>query len=116
MRERERRERDHPSFSLRSSEFHQSKFVEPRVTVHLLDEGYVYIPKKRDFTMLQEVGIIPTLVYFHPNGCFSSISTLRSRLALFYALRGCLAWVKTTLITILRPVCGRFCVLICGCV
>ena len=37
------------SFSLRSSEFRRSKFVEPRVKVHLLDEGYVWVPKRRGF-------------------------------------------------------------------
>ena len=97
--------------------------------VHLLDESYAYIQKIRNFTgdskmrfreikdfglgrlsthatMLQDVGILPTLVSFHPKGCFGSISTLRSRLALFSALRGCLTWVKTTLIAILRPFCG----------
>ena len=67
-------------------------------------------------TTLQEVGILPTLVYFHPKGCFGFISTLRSRLALFSTLRGYLAWVKTTLIVVLRPICGRLCVLICSCV
>ena len=25
-------------------------FIEPRVKVHLLDEGYVWVPKRRDFT------------------------------------------------------------------
>ena len=103
----------------------------------------MYIPKRRDFTqdpneeisgnqfffglggvletsfgstMLKEVKILPTLVYFHPKGGFGSISTLRSCLAIFSTLRDSLAWVKTTLIAILRPVCGRFCVLICDCV
>ena len=50
LREGERREREHLSFSLRSSEFLQLEFIELRVKVHLLDEGYVYIPKERDFT------------------------------------------------------------------
>ena len=50
LREGERREREHPSFSLRSLEFRRLKFVEQRVKVHLLDEGYVYIPKIREFT------------------------------------------------------------------
>ena len=59
-------------------------------------------------TTLQEVGILLTLVYFHLKGGFGSISTLSSRLALSSALRGCLAWVKTTLIAILRRVCGQF--------
>ena len=39
---------------------------------------------------------------------------LRGCLARFYALRGCLAWVKTPLIVVLQPVCSLFCVLICG--
>ena len=30
------------------------------------------------------------------------------------ALRGCLACFKMTLIVVLQPVCGQFCVLICG--
>ena len=47
VRERERERR--LSFSLRSLELCQSEFVEPRVKVHILDEGYLYIPKKRDF-------------------------------------------------------------------
>ena len=38
-----------PSFSLQSSEFRRSEFVDLRVKVHLLDEGYAYIPKMRDF-------------------------------------------------------------------
>ena len=76
--------------------------------------------------MLQEVRILPTLVYFYLKNHFGSIFTLKRRLALFSALRGCLAlffaiqgclaWVKMTLIAFLLPVCGWFCVLICGCV
>ena len=31
-------------------EIRSSKFVEPRDKVYLLDEGYAYIPKLRDFT------------------------------------------------------------------
>ena len=34
----------------RSTEFRRSEFVEPRVKVHLLDEGYAWVPKRRDFT------------------------------------------------------------------
>ena len=33
-----------------STEFRRSEFVETRVKVHLLDEGYAYVPKMRDFT------------------------------------------------------------------
>ena len=45
---RERKERI-LSFSLRSTEFHRLEFVEPIMKVHLLDEGYAKVPKRRDF-------------------------------------------------------------------
>ena len=71
-------------------EFRRSKFVGLRTKVHLLNEGYEWVPKTRDITgiqerssgnqrfrvyevstglprvssTLQEVGILPTLVYF----------------------------------------------------
>ena len=50
LQEGGRRERENISFSIRSSEFLWSEFVEQKVKVHLLDEGYAYIPKRRDFT------------------------------------------------------------------
>ena len=37
------------NLSLRSTEFRRSEFVGPRMKVHLLDEGYVWVPKTRDF-------------------------------------------------------------------
>ena len=37
---RKRREINHPSFSLRFLEFRRSEFIEQRVKVYLLDEGY----------------------------------------------------------------------------
>ena len=39
-------------------------------------------------TTLQEVEILPILVYFHHKGCFGYIATLRSRLALFFCPKG----------------------------
>ena len=33
-----------------STEFRRSEFVEQRVKVHIFDEGYTWIPKRRDFT------------------------------------------------------------------
>ena len=42
---------------------------------------------------------------FYLKGCLVGFSTPK----------GYLAWVKTTLIAILRPICGQFCVSICGC-
>ena len=37
------------NFSLRSMEISWSEFFELRTKVHLLDEGYVWVPKTRDF-------------------------------------------------------------------
>ena len=72
-------------------EFRRSEFIETRTKVHYLDEGYEYIPKRRNFaenpreeiwgkskfsglggvlktsyvsTTLQEVEILHTLIYF----------------------------------------------------
>ena len=45
-----REERAFKCFSLRSSKFRRSEFIEPRVKVHLLDEGCAWVPKRRDFT------------------------------------------------------------------
>ena len=76
------------------------EFIKTRTKVHRLDKGYVHIPKMRDFiedpkrelwgnhvfwayevllglpnlaTALQEVGVLPTLVYFQPYGCFKGV-------------------------------------------
>ena len=50
QREREReRERESSNFSLRSTEIGWSEFVGPRMKVHLLDEGYAWVLKTRDF-------------------------------------------------------------------
>ena len=49
--ERERGEEEiNSSFFPLSAEFRRSEFVEQRAKVHLLDEGYVWILKTRDFT------------------------------------------------------------------
>ena len=83
-------------------EFRRSKFVEQRVKVHSLDEGYVWVPKGRDFTkdpkekiptratMFQEV---ENLLLFHPKGCLVVFFVLRGCLAVFSILRGCLGWI-----------------------
>ena len=42
-------EKKNPNFSLRSMEYCQSKFIERRTKVHLLDEGYPWVPKTWDF-------------------------------------------------------------------
>ena len=53
MRERGREKRKNKNknsnFSLRSTEFRRLEFVGPRTKVHLIDEGYVWVPKTRDF-------------------------------------------------------------------
>ena len=46
----EEKEESIPTFSLRSPEFYQSEFIKSRVKVHLLDEDYAWVPKRRDFT------------------------------------------------------------------
>ena len=43
------KEGESSNFSLRSMEIDWSEFVGPRTKVHLLDEGYVWVPKTRDF-------------------------------------------------------------------
>ena len=45
---RERREKI-STFSLRSMEIGWSEFVEPRFKVHLLDEGYAWVPTTHSF-------------------------------------------------------------------
>ena len=37
------------NFSLRSTEIGWLEFVEPKMKVHLLEEGYAWIPKTRNF-------------------------------------------------------------------
>ena len=48
-RERGERKKKIQDLFLRSMEFRQSEFVKLRVKVNLLDEGYAYIPKSKDF-------------------------------------------------------------------
>ena len=50
----EKRKIKNQNFSLRSIEFRRSEFrrwefVKPRTKVHLLDEGYMWVPKTQDF-------------------------------------------------------------------
>ena len=48
--EREKREEESfQNFYLRSTKFHRLEFVGPRTKVHILDEGYAWVPKRRDF-------------------------------------------------------------------
>ena len=50
-REREReRGGESSNFSLRSMEIRWSEFVGPRTKVLLLNEGYVWVPKARDYS------------------------------------------------------------------
>ena len=49
VRERKRGEKESSQdFSFRSTEFCRSEFVWPRTKVYLLDEGYTWVPKRRD--------------------------------------------------------------------
>ena len=47
--EEKKRKRKNPNFSLRSTEFRRSEFVRPGTKVYLLDEGYAWVSKTRDF-------------------------------------------------------------------
>ena len=48
-REGKKKKRKNPNFSLRSTEFCRLEFVRPRMKVHILDEGYAWVSKTRDF-------------------------------------------------------------------
>ena len=48
-RERERGGERDQDLSLRSTIFRRLEFVEPKVKVHLLDEGYAWVLKMKDF-------------------------------------------------------------------
>ena len=50
MVKNERKREGAKSFSLRSTEFCQSEFVEPRTKVHCIDKGYAHVQKMRGFT------------------------------------------------------------------
>ena len=43
------REKKNPNFSLRSMKFCLLEFIGPRMKVYLLNEGYAWVPKMRDF-------------------------------------------------------------------
>ena len=45
IKKKEKKKKRNPSLSLRSTEFRWLEFVGPRTKVHLLDEGYVWVPK-----------------------------------------------------------------------
>ena len=44
------RNREIQDFLRRFSEFCRSESIEPRIKIYLLDKGYVYIPRTRNFT------------------------------------------------------------------
>ena len=128
--EKGREEERAKCFFRRSTEFRRSEFVEPRVKVHLLDEGYTWVQKKRDFIEDPNEKILGNQrfrareatypCYYASRGRDSSYLGLflllwtpfylRGYLAGFFALRDYLAWVKTTLIAVLRPVWPVLCV------
>ena len=49
MGEWEERNEEIQNFLIRSTKFHWSEFVKPRVKFYLLDKGYAYVPKSKDF-------------------------------------------------------------------
>ena len=62
-REKEERNEEIQNFLLRSTEFRRSEFVEPRVKVYPLDEGYAYVPKSKDFTEDPKVEIWGNMIF-----------------------------------------------------
>ena len=48
-RERRREKEESQGFLPRSTEFHWSVFVGPRMKAHRIDKGYAWVPEKRDF-------------------------------------------------------------------
>ena len=46
---RKERKKRAKSFLPRSTEFHRSVFVGPRIKVHRIDKGYAWVPRKKDF-------------------------------------------------------------------
>ena len=61
----------------------ESEFVEPRVKVHLLGEGYAWIPKTKDFDEHPKKEIHPGKLKFSSLG-----GVLGTSYRLDYALRG----------------------------
>ena len=88
FREREGETERRPSFSLRSSEFRRSEFVEPRVKVYLLDEGYTYIPKKkkRDFIENQKEEILRNQEFRARKASYPGYYALRGRDSSYFGL------------------------------
>ena len=89
-------------------EFCRSEFVGPRMKVHLLDEGYAWVPKTRDFSkdsseefgksMVSGLGSVYKTSYSffyalrsRDSSYFGLFSILRTIWLSFNALRGCLA-------------------------
>ena len=110
VREGEKRNKKlkNENFSLQSKEFRRSEFVGPRMKVHLLDEGYMWVPKTWDFaedsseefgkSKVSSLGSAHGTSYsffYSPRGRDSSYFCLFSIIGAvwlsFNALRGCLA-------------------------
>ena len=66
--------------------FRQSEFVEPRVKVHLLDEGYAYIPKKRDFTEDPKEEILGNQGFWAREASYSCYYASRGRDYFYFGL------------------------------
>ena len=50
VRVKEERKRRAKGFFPRSTEIRRSKFIESKTKVHRIDEGYMWVPKMRDFS------------------------------------------------------------------
>ena len=79
------------TFSRRSKAFGRSEFVEPRVKVHPLDEGHVYIPKRRDFIEDQKEEISGNQGFQAREASYSFYYTSRGRvlvILVYFYLKG----------------------------
>ena len=83
MRERKKGEKESSQdFSLLSTKFHRSEFVGLRMKVHLLDEGYVWVPKKKGISLVIQRKRFWEIEFFGIRRCS------RDPLRFFYVLRG----------------------------
>ena len=102
----EKKNKKNENFSLRSMEFRRLEFVGPRTKVHLLHEGYVCLPKTRDFSknssdefgklnvsgLGSAYGTFESFFYgTRDSSYFGLFSILRVVWLSFNALSGCLA-------------------------
>ena len=66
--------------------FRRSEFVEPRVKVHLLDEGYAWVPKEGDFAEVPKEEISGNQGFRAREAPYPSYYALRGRDSSYFGL------------------------------